>query len=388
MPGEEGNSHDEMSDSDHDVFDLSSLSAASKGVSPNHAPVLVNEVLAFTWSYMHTSNMDATCQQLVRSFKESDIIRAKTTLWQFCSAHQSVIGNCKKRRDSTGRSGAMAHAVDIVQALHKLDSQKKVPTIVVDARELPSMPSCTVKSGELEERMSRLEDICHQMQQTLMKLCQRSPPCDLIDERLSSLEATTNRLQGTAAQMAQHVYQEEFPNLLASHDSDAPFQPDSMTTIPKVTVSSQNQPNGQGRVTMAHMASALSSTEKPFQETKVKKPPPPKKKRDKQGSGGACNGLLAGRDTFQVQLTNLHSSTTCSELKEFVQKKIKDKESFKVTDTSSEGWETKRFLLTFAQKDYDTVVDEAFWPSRIYFRRYFPARGRPKPRDSPGTNGS
>jgi len=45
-----------------------------------------------------------------------------------------------------------------------------------------------------------------------------------------------------------------------------------------------------------------------------------------------------------------------------------------VTDESAAGWDTKRFLVTFALNDLDRVMKEDFWPSGIYFKKFFPAR--------------
>ena len=42
-----------------------------------------------------------------------------------------------------------------------------------------------------------------------------------------------------------------------------------------------------------------------------------------------------------------------------------------IQDASTEGWETKRFILTFKAEDKEKVFKGDFWPQRIYFKQWF-----------------
>lgn len=193
--GDEG----DMSESEYSETEQLESSTMVKEVK-NDATVLVNKVLAFTWSSMQKNGIDDTTQLIIKSFKLEDIENAKAALWSHCRGNQEIIGGRKKRRGSVNRNGVLAHARDIAQALQKLDMKKKVPTIVIDALDLPSLPACSVRSvnGEMELRMSRLESICNSLQDTLMKFCKSADESKLIS-KMNALEAVCEHLQQTTS---------------------------------------------------------------------------------------------------------------------------------------------------------------------------------------------
>ena len=55
----------------------------------------------------------------------------------------------------------------------------------------------------------------------------------------------------------------------------------------------------------------------------------------------------------------------------FIESKEEDTKPRQVEDTTSEGWNTRRFLLTFDFKYYDRVMAQDFWPQQIYYKRWF-----------------
>ena len=95
-------------------------------------------------------------------------------------------------------------------------------------------------------------------------------------------------------------------------------------------------------------------------------------KQKSQGGSDDSNILKSGPDTFQVTITNVNNSLDETKIKDYVGSK--GIEAKNIEDTSSTDWSTKRFLLTFSFEHYEQVMAKEFWPKRIYYRRWFPAR--------------
>ena len=95
-------------------------------------------------------------------------------------------------------------------------------------------------------------------------------------------------------------------------------------------------------------------------------------KKSGKGETSHSDILKGGPETFQVQITNVNSALDAEKIREYITSK--DVDVTKVEDTSSNDWDTKRFLLTFDYSVYDKVMESEFWPKRIFFRRWFPAR--------------
>ncbi len=55
-------------------------------------------------------------------------------------------------------------------------------------------------------------------------------------------------------------------------------------------------------------------------------------------------------------------------MKEFIVNKEMEIEVINIEDKTSEGWQTKGFLLKFDYKHYEQVMSADFWPKKIYFR--------------------
>ena len=97
-----------------------------------------------------------------------------------------------------------------------------------------------------------------------------------------------------------------------------------------------------------------------------------KKKTSQGGTSESSEILTAGPEKFMVQITNVNSNLDEGKINEYlVSKGI---ENATVENTSSENWSTKRFLITLSYQNYSTVMAPEFWPKRIYFKRWFPAR--------------
>ena len=98
------------------------------------------------------------------------------------------------------------------------------------------------------------------------------------------------------------------------------------------------------------------------------------KKASVGGSGANSDVLVAGPSTFMIQLTNVSPTISTDDITKFIEKKDSNVKANEIRDHSTEGWNTKRFLLTFDYSCIDQVLSDDFWPSRIYFRRWFPSK--------------
>ena len=96
------------------------------------------------------------------------------------------------------------------------------------------------------------------------------------------------------------------------------------------------------------------------------------KKHASMGGTSDSGTLRAGPNTFQIQVTNVNSDLSDDDIKAYLSSK--SVEPVKIEDKTSPGWETKRFLLTLPFDNFENVMSPEFWPKKIYFKRWFPAK--------------
>ena len=102
----------------------------------------------------------------------------------------------------------------------------------------------------------------------------------------------------------------------------------------------------------------------------------PQKSKGIGGEAGQSDVLKAGPTQFQVQITNVNPSLSCEDIKSYICGKQGNVDVSNVADTSSPGWSTKRFLLTFAYEHMNDVLAKEFWPKNIYFKRWFAPKSK------------
>ena len=142
-------------------------------------------------------------------------------------------------------------------------------------------------------------------------------------------------------------------------------------TIWDEDVPSQNVP-----IAKPTMAEVLASSEGEFIEIKKKKKARKPRPQRIQGTADATGGLKAGPNTFKVQLTNVHSSVTENNLREYIKEKNQEITILNIEDKTSEGWDTKRLIVTFDAEQQGRVMEPSFWPPNIFFRRWFSPRSK------------
>lgn len=354
---------------DDNDSELSDFDASSQTSLKSCGPVLINRVQAFAWSLMQRDRIDDVVDDVVKVFCLKEIVDAKSALWKHCHDEQEVIGKCKRRRDTTERTGQVAHARDLITALQKLDAKDKVPDIAVKAVDLHTMPPLNdMSKGDtcdgLKQQLSLLEAMIRSMHASIQKI-----------ENQQVQASSQTKCDATSSMAASGAPPPPLPMRLPSASECQVKTPPRTLRLkhPDTQGHAVNQlPHPKGP-TMADMAGMLNDTNERFKEAKAKKQQPPKR-RDLIGSGGRSGDLRSGRPRFQVQITNVNPETDAESLKKFLTNSLDGVAPCNVEDTSSKGFETKRFLITFDQKPYDTVLDPAFWPPRIYFRQFHPPR--------------
>ena len=91
---------------------------------------------------------------IVRNFSASELLEARKELCKAVSADDPIT-----RRDSGQRSAAEAYAIDLLDQLGDLDSQGKLPVIVVPSTKLAKVPISTLLTSDDVAVSARLENL-------------------------------------------------------------------------------------------------------------------------------------------------------------------------------------------------------------------------------------
>ena len=106
------------------------------------------------------------------------------------------------------------------------------------------------------------------------------------------------------------------------------------------------------------------------------------RKQPKKGTAETAEALASGPESFHIQLTNVSPKITKDRIAEYIKEKDDSVVIDEIQDTSSEGWETKRFLLSMNTEFFDVLMNDQFWPKGIYYKQWF--KIKPKVRSQPG----
>ena len=95
--------------------------------------------------------------------------------------------------------------------------------------------------------------------------------------------------------------------------------------------------------------------------------------RRRQAFSGSAKGasLTAGPDIFHVQITNVSPQTNEQTIKEYINGQDESVKVNEIKDTTTDGWETKRFILTFDKCYFDKVMENEFWAEGIYYKQWY-----------------
>ena len=94
------------------------------------------------------------------------------------------------------------------------------------------------------------------------------------------------------------------------------------------------------------------------------------------GTAAPSDTFVGGSDTFSVQITNVNSAVTEATVRDHLTMELNNDKAISIKDTTTEGWPTKRFLITLPKEVKEKVLNSDFWPPQVYFRQYFVSRGQ------------
>ena len=351
----------------------------------NKRPEVVdNPLLMYVSTYLTRSSRLQLKLATLKYYGAGEVIAAKETLEDSIKELIPESPHYGKRLDSPNRSASEASADDIIdmfKALGDVEDRVRTPVFVAtDATKLP--PTGPEAAGSLMvvfEALSKQQQQIEQLQETLITV--RSDISknrnDITDiAKKSRKAASQNRQVVREDDAAPDAEPESTPGgAVGQHQergyAEAVVRPpgivDSQTAE---TVNSTFQvvgPNNGRRPNKGNAKNSVTDNE----QVAVKKKDP------RTGGTAEDAGLLtAGPATFQVVITNVSPSLGTDDIATYVKSKQDGITAVKVEDTSSEGWSTKRFLLTFDYSYHDVIMAQEFWPKKIFFKRWFTRRPR------------
>ena len=329
---------------------------------------LIDPVLAYMATYIHRSS-DIKLRIAVSSFYNEDVIEvAKKLLLQGIDHLKINIGEAgKDRHNSAQRSAKEANVEDIMQILKVLDKHTgddKPQICVEDITKLPpAAPEAAGSAMSLYEVIAEQKKALRTLQETVTSI-RADVMANTKDvaamKELNKTKAVNPRSYASAIGQVQQPQHAAGPSVHAAGPNVQAKETDVI-----------NIDTNDGYSLVQSKASRKQDARNRKQQTR------------KNGSAEASDSLAAGPTDFLVQLTNVSPSVETETLERYIKEKDSEIEVLEVSDTTSMGWETKRFLIKFKMTEYEKVMGEDFWPRRIYYKRWYPERRRI---DRQGTN--
>ena len=285
--------------------------------------VVLDPVLTYIASGINTSTVQAVKAVCREFYSQAELLRAKDLLWKVADAN--IVGQIVTRKNSSKSDMGDKIADDLVTAVKKLGSAGVLPIFAVGPMGLARVPKASP-----HETMS-------------INVCQR----------LNELEENMQKVL----------------NVLSATKSSGCAAPPALP---------MPGPSASTKPTMAGVASQLGDGDFTGVKRREEKTDAEQKKKKRkprtQGKAEDSEILIGGSSTFKLVTTNVNPETKKEGITDYIKSKSPGVKVHNVEDASSEGWETKRYIITFDRKDYETVHSAEFWPPRVYFRVWSPAR--------------
>lgn len=300
-------------------------------------------------------------------FDEADTEEAKKMLLDAIRPLSMDVGDAyKDRQRSSSRSAKEAEVEDILHIFKVLDKCKesqlplKPIFCIDDVKKLPPVAPEAASS-----RMTILEQLTKQTREML------------------TIQETLEKMQADIIKNAMDI----------SHMKQGGARQRTYANIAKTTDATAVGPGIEGagklpatQVTTADVADAISQiNQKETPDgfvTAGRRQKRFNKKSNKGTADDAETDLKGGSDVVRIQITNVHSSITEETIRSYVEKKSEEVKLQTIEDASSPEWETKRFILTFNADDRETIMQDNFWPKKIFYREWFSRRGGGAPKNA------
>lgn len=327
------------------------------------AAVISDPVLAYAAFGLQSSTTDHVKQVILDFFRTDELITARDILWESVADKDSLPKYTKRQYINTPK-GALLTIGDLLDAINVLKIGDCMPRFTVDFDKLHRVPlskPCETSSISLCDRLSRLEARLEASENLIARnSCKieemaETRPAIVVARRESAATNDRRTPQGT-------------PERSLWDD----------TTLQQQLQQQQQQPQKESWSSVA----AMKGSESEF-EDKTKK----RKRTRLEGAAEKSSCLTAGPQKFEMQITNVNPSINEESLKKYITDKDKAISPVCIKDMTSEGWETKRFVLTFCNQDLEKVMNEDFWPPGIFFRQWFKPR-QPRRDNSQNNHGA
>ena len=319
-------------------------------------PIVINGLLAYISTYQHRSSSLQLKLAISSHYTEAEIEEAKSELIESLEEYEIPLGDAtKERQNSTNRSAKEAEIDDIISIFKTVDQQNIIDRPKFCAQDLSVLPAAPPEAGG--SMMSVFEVLTQQKKQI-----------DSLTTAMTQLQVQVTNLKDQRTQVK--PFNSVVADLRQAH-IEAQYQ-------------GQHPPNLPGSISQQNTTKPGTSDSGPVQSSNreaVQKQQSRWRDR-KKGTAGENNKLTAGPTQMTLQITNVNPEKTEDDIKQYIEKKDNTVKPIEIKDASEEGWDTKRFLVTFHTKDFDKVKADEFWPDRIYFRQWF-TRGRGKKKESP-----
>ena len=133
-------------------------------------------------------------------FPLQQIVQAKNELWDYCGVN--ILGEKSGRKNTSSRTEAEAHTVDILNAIVKLDKCGKLPVTVIDSSSLGLIPRShpeELNNITLCDRLSRLEAKLQHLQTNLDEnICRNL----VLEQNVQQIASNTMSYAGAVREMS------------------------------------------------------------------------------------------------------------------------------------------------------------------------------------------
>ena len=326
-----------------------------------HCVIIVNELLCYVSNYIMKSSLGQLKLALLSFYSEEAVNEAKRSILDTAKEMKLNVGEAgQTRQRSATRSAKEAEIDDILKIFNDV---AKFPGRMVSfyAQDVTKLPPAAPEEGgclmSLFELMASQKRDMMQMQKSMADL-------------QVQVSQNTTKLEESRKKTYSGVITGQ-PRGSTSRESSVPR---SNTGMQRSRRFEETAPNININMLKEAINQVSSPAEEGFQVSKGngKRMNKGANKGIKTGAAEKSGTLFSGPEKIHVQLTNVSPQITEDRIKNFIEEKGDDElKLITIKDTTTEGWETKRFLLTFGSDSKEKVLDNTFWPQGIYFKQWF-----------------
>lgn len=343
---------------------------------------VMNSLLAYVATYIHRSTLIQLKLAVLGFYSEDEVSEAKQGILD-ATEHLDLGLKNINRQNSATRSAKEAEVDDIIGIFQKMDGNATASTVTFCVSNVSSLPPAAPEEGgsmmSLVGSMAKMLKQMQQLQQTVAEI-----RLDVNDH-----EVVINRHETTLKNMPMKQENMQQEGVTVQRKSSRYLiGPDMVANaIQQANRNSLKEVNNKG--TYAAAAAAAPVEEDGFiMITGANGSKRPRKglesgndrARQKRLTGTADrnDNLKAGPELIHIQLTNVHPENDTQSIKDYIKDKDESIVVTEVKDTSNEGWETKRFIVTCNSSAHDKILSSDFWPRKIYYKRWYLPRQKPQ----------